>query len=161
MPHHIIDVVDPDGEYNLAIFLRQATEAISDIQDRSKLPVLVGGTGQYVWALLEGWRVPPVPPNPGLRSRLEERAGTDGPSALHRELSKLDPAAASRVDSRNVRRLIRALEVAYSAPNGEAVVAEKRPPQYETKLLGLTLERSALYDQIDRRVDAMGRTRLA
>lgn len=155
VPHHLIDVVDPDEEYSLAHFLRQAADAIRDIRRRAKLPLLVGGTGQYLRALLEGWRVPEVPPNPDLRQGLERRARADGHTALHRELAGLDPVAAGRIDSRNVRRVIRALELVYSSPDGEVGPLRKTPPSYRTKVLGLTRERAALYRRIDDRVDAM------
>ena len=155
VPHYLIDVVDPDEGYSLALFLRQATKAIRDVQERSRIPVLVGGTGQWVRGLLEGWRVPEVPPDPELRRSMEERAGRDGHAALHAELSRLNPAAADRIDARNVRRVIRSLEVYYSGASGEPEPPRKRPPAYEAKVLGLTLDRSSLYRRIDRRVDGM------
>ena len=153
VPHHLIDIVGPDQEYSLALFLQRATDAIRDIHKRGVLPVLVGGTGQYVWALLEGWRVPRVPPDPGLRLSLEERARSSGPEALYTELTKKNPEAAARIDARNVRRVIRALEVWYAAPDARPETAQK--PTYETRVIGLTMERSALYRRIDKRVDAM------
>ena len=153
--HHLIDVVDPDAPYSLAIFLRQATAAIRDILADGKLPILVGGTGQYVWALLEGWQVPEVKPDPGLRGRLEERARSQGGDALHRELAELDPDAARRGDARNVRRVVRALEVRLSGRDGSSGAPRKRPPPYRTLVLGLTLQREALYERTDDRIDRM------
>jgi tRNA dimethylallyltransferase len=153
--HHLIDVVDPDGPYGLAQFLSQARAAVRDIHADGKLPILVGGTGQYVWALLEGWQVPEVRPDLGLRGRLEERAGSGGAEALHRELAELDPDAARRIDARNVRRVVRALEVRLSGVDGSSGVPRKRPPPYKTLVLGLTLEREALYRRADDRVDGM------
>ena len=179
VPHHLINVVDPDEEYSLALFLRQAWEAIQSIQARSKLPILVGGAGQYIWGLLEGWQVPGVPPDPGLRSRLEERARAEGAAALHKELAALNPNAAGRIDARNLRRVIRALEVHYASADAGASGSKKSrgassvsavesslqgryadppgrtPPGHQTLVLGLTLERSALYRRIDDRVDGM------
>ena len=155
VPHHLIDLIDPDEGYSLALFLRQATRSIQDIQRRSKLPVLVGGTGQWVWALIEGWQVPQVPPNPELRRRLEERAGSEGYAALHAELCRLNPVVAARIDARNVRRVIRALEVCHSSPEGKPRPPQKRLPPYQTKVFGLTLGRCALYRRIDCRVDTM------
>ena len=153
--HHLVDIVDPDQEYSLALFLRQATAAIEDALSRSRLPIVVGGTGQYVWGLLQGWQVPPVPPDARLRRRLEEQATTQGPAELHAELAELDPGAAGRIDARDVRRVIRALEVSYSLLEQSSEMPQKRPPPYRIKLIGLTLERSALYRRIDDRVDAM------
>ena len=154
VPHHLIDVADPDEEYSLALFLRQAGAAIEDIQSRSRLPILVGGSGQYVWALLEGWQVPNVPPDPALRRRLEQKAASEGARALYEELSGLDLAAARRIDPENVRRVVRALEVHHSAPQS-AKEAPRSAPAYEQVVLGLTLERADLYERADRRVDSM------
>lgn len=154
VPHHLIDVVDPDEEYSLALFLRQARTAIQEIRSRSKLPILAGGTGQYVWALLEGWQAPAVPPDPGLRHSLEKRADTDGAAALHKELARVDPERAGRIDARNVRRVVRALEVHYASPDSLAATSRKAPA-FEPVVLGLTLERVTLYQRADRRVDAM------
>ena len=151
--HHLIDIVGPDQEYSLALFLQRATDAIRDIRKRGVLPILVGGTGQYVWALLEGWRVPRVPPDPGLRLSLEERARISGPEALYAELTEKNPEAAARIDARNVRRVIRALEVWHAAPDARPETARK--PLFDARVIGLTMERSALYRRIDERVDSM------
>ena len=155
VPHHLIDVVDPDEDYSLAVFLRQATEAIYCVHQRGRLPVLVGGTGQYVWALLEGWQVPEVPPQYDLRKCLEQQAQSYGPGKLYEELIEKDPDAAARIDPKNVRRVIRALEVLYSARHPDPGRPRKVPPPYETMTVGLTLERSALFRRIDERVDGM------
>ena len=152
VPHHLFDVVDPHETYSLAQFLTQATAAIADIHSRSKLPVLAGGTGQYVRALLEGWKAPAVEPDPETRRTLEERARTFGVASLIEELAEIDPEAAEKVDGRNVRRVVRALEVAYS---GMSNVVRKEPPPYDVVLIGLTLDRRVLYERIDSRVDAM------
>ena len=152
VPHHLFDVVDPHETYSLAQFLTQATAAIADIHSRSKLPVLAGGTGQYVRALLEGWKAPAVEPDPETRRTLEERARTFGVASLIEELSEIDPEAAERVDARNARRVVRALEVAYSGKSGPI---RKEPPPYDVLVIGLTLDRSSLYERIDRRVDVM------
>ena len=156
VPHHLVDVVDPDEGYSLALFLDQAKEAIRQVQERSRLPLLVGGAGQYVWALLEGWQVPRYPPEGELREGLERRAESEGPDLLHAELTRLDPEAAARIDRRNVRRVVRALELAHSSPDlGRRQGERKIAPAYDTLVLGLALERSALYRRINRRVDAM------
>ena len=152
VPHHLFDVVDPHETYSLARFLTQATAVIADIHSRGKLPVLAGGTGQYVRALLEGWKAPAVEPDLETRRTLEERARTFGVASLFAELAEIDPEAAERVDARNVRRVVRALEVAYSGISGPA---RKEPPPYDVLTIGLTLDRSALYERIDSRVDAM------
>ena len=152
VPHHLFDVVDPHETYSLARFLTQATAVIADIHSRAKLPVLAGGTGQYVRALLEGWKAPAVEPDLETRRTLEERARTFGVASLFAELAEIDPEGAERVDARNVRRVVRALEVAYSGISGPA---RKEPPPYDVLTIGLTLDRRTLYERIDSRVDAM------
>lgn len=153
-PHHLIDIVDSDEEYSLALFLRQARTAIHEIQSRSKLPIVAGGTGQYVLGLLEGWQVPEVQPDPGLRRELEARADGEGAVALHQELARLDPAAARRIDPQNARRVIRALEIHHASPMRPSEPA-RTPPDFAPVVLGLTLERAALDQRIDERVDRM------
>ncbi len=155
VPHHLLDIVDPDEPYSLALFLRQARATIADIHDRGHLPLLVGGTGQYVWGLLEGWQVPEVPPAPELRAKLEARASSEGGEALYAELRTVDPQAADRIDPQNVRRVIRALEV--YAVSGKTSNSNLRrvAPNWETMLVGLRLDRADLYSRVDRRVDQM------
>ena len=155
VPHHLLDIVDPDEPYSLALFLRQARATIADIHDRGHLPLLVGGTGQYVWGLLEGWQVPEVPPAPELRAELEARASFEGGEALYAELRTVDPQAADRIDPQNVRRVIRALEV--YAVSGKTSNSNPRrvAPNWETMLVGLRLDRADLYSRVDRRVDQM------
>ena len=155
VPHHLIDVVDPDEEYSLAVFLRQAHAAIQDIQYRSKLTFLVGGTGQYIRGLLEGWKVPEVPPDWELRRTLEERARQQGPAALYEDLVRLDPAAARRIDPKNARRVVRALEVRQALGDGHSSEPKRLAPQFEAVVFGLTLDRAALFQRIDDRGDRM------
>ena len=154
-PHHLIDVVDSDQEFSLAQYLEQAGAALEDVWSRGKQPLLVGGSGQYVWALLEGWRVPRLPPQRELRRELGERADRQGAEALHRELAQVDPKAAARIDPRNVRRVIRALEVHKATGRPISYWQEKGPPPWEVLTLGLTCPRRELYERIDARVDAM------
>src|SRR5579871_2569938 len=111
VPHHVLDVVDPDQTYSLASYQQQAREAIERIQARGRVPVLVGGAGLYVSAVCEGLTLPDVPPDPAFRAALEQRAKQEGWQALQRELAEVDPSSAARIEARNVRRVIRALEV--------------------------------------------------
>ena len=94
-----------------------------------------------MWGLLEGWQVPEVPPDPELRNRLEERARIEGAAALHQELTDVNPAAASRIDASNVRRVIRALETIDASPQSEAEPPRRIPPLYRAKIVGLTMTR--------------------
>lgn len=155
VPHHLVDIVDPDEPYSLALYLEQARKAVKDNQERGKLPVLVGGTGQYVWGLLEGFHAPQVAPNQSLRARLEAQAVEEGVDALWRRLQDVDSVAASRIDPRNVRRVVRALEVFYETgiPFSQAQGREK--PPYRSLVIGLTMERPRLYEHIDRRAETM------
>lgn len=153
VPHHLIDIVDPDEDFSLALYQSKALEAIRDIQKRRKVAFLVGGSGLYVWALLEGWRIPPVPPDPALRRELEARAKVEGSEKLYNELKKIDPVAAERIDPRNVRRVIRALEVSLrGTPFSQLQVKQ---PFLDAVIIGLTTNRDNLYRRIDARVDGM------
>jgi len=139
----------------LAEFQDQAYAVIDDALIRGKLPLLVGGTGQYVRAVVQGWRIPRVPPDAGLRAELEAEAEREGHEALHRQLACLDPTAAKRIDPRNVRRVIRALEVCTITGRPISEQQGKRPPPYRIKQIGLTMEREALYARADARIEAM------
>lgn len=157
--HHLIDIVDPDEPFSLGRWLELANEALDDIwsrpdgrpSGRGKQPFLAGGTGQYVWALLEGWRVPPVPPVNGLREELGSRPLEE----LTAELRRVDPEAESFVDPRNVRRVVRALEVYHATGRPFSYWRTKEPPSFESLVIGLRLPRAELYRRIDERVDAM------
>ncbi|MBN1202368.1 MAG: tRNA (adenosine(37)-N6)-dimethylallyltransferase MiaA [Anaerolineae bacterium] len=155
VPHHLLDVVTPDQTYTLAEYQRAAYDTINTIHAQGKLPLLVGGTGQYITAVVEGWGIPEVPPNPDLRAELEAFAELYGARALHDRLHTHDPAAADRIDYRNVRRVIRALEVYLETGTPISVLQRKQPPPYRILLLGLTLPREVLYQRADDRIDRM------
>ncbi|MBA7638382.1 tRNA dimethylallyltransferase [subsurface metagenome] len=154
VPHHLIDVVDPDEDFTLAIYQDMAHQAIEAIQKRGKLALLVGGSGLYVQAVVGGWRIPRVAPDPELRHNLEERAAREGYMALYEELKQVDPAAAKRIDPRNTRRVIRALEVCQISGMPFSQL-QQSSPSFRTLVLGLTTERADLYQRIDSRVDGM------
>lgn len=155
VPHHLLDVLDPDERLGLAEFLTQARAAIDDIQSRERIPFLVGGTGQYVMAVLEGWRVPRVPPDPDLRHKLYRQAEQDGPKVLHSWLRALDPTSAENIDARNVRRVVRALEVCLTTGRPISELQKREAPPYRILMLGLSMPRELLYQRIDRRVESM------
>ena len=154
-PHHLLDVVAPDQPLGLAEFQEMAYSAIDGVLARGHVPFLVGGTGQYVMAVVEGWQVPRVPPDEDLRQDLYRQAEEEGAGALHARLRRLDPAAAARIDARNVRRVVRALEVCLLTGKPISRQQGKEPPPYHILLLGLTLPRPRLYRRIDERVDRM------
>ena len=153
--HHLIDIRTPDAPLSLGEYLPLARQAIADISGRGKLPILCGGTGQYVWALLEGWEVPAIPPNADLRAELERRAAADGTAALWNELSGLDPHRAASIDPHNARRIIRALEIRHAVGGPVAAMGRSAEPRYCALIIGVTADRAALYDRIDARFDAM------
>jgi len=155
VPHHLIDIAEPDETVGLAEFQERAYSTIADIQARGRLPLLVGGSGQYVRAVVEGWRIPRVPPDPALRAELEAQARREGAVALHTRLARLDPDAAQRIDPRNVRRVARALEVCLITGRPISEQQRKQPPLYHILQIGLTMERAALYARADRRVEEM------
>src|SRR3954470_4841575 len=109
-PHHLIDILDPDEDFSLSGYVALARAAIEAIHARGRVPILVGGTPLYVNAVVEGWRMPRVPPNPSLRATLEAEALATGTNNLAKRLRNVDPAAAQRCGG-NLRRLIRAIEV--------------------------------------------------
>lgn len=153
VPHHLLDVVDPDEPYSLALYQQQALEAIARIRARDRIPVLVGGAGLYVAAVCEGLRLPDVPPDAAFREALEQRAQREGWQTLQRDLAEVDPQSAARIDPRNVRRVIRALEVFHAT--GKPFSAWQNPvmPPVRALQIGLRLERPRLYARIDVRID--------
>jgi tRNA dimethylallyltransferase len=155
VPHHMIDIKNPDEDFSLAEYQRTASEKIKDIRWRGKLPILAGGSGLYVWALVEGWGIPAVEPDPEFRRRLEERAAAGKADELYRELKEIDPDAADSIDPRNIRRVIRALEVSGQANMPFSRLKNKQGSPYDTLITGLTAERQELYRRIDLRVDDM------
>jgi len=155
VPHHMIDVVNPDDDFSLALFQRMANRAIDDIFRRNRLPFLVGGTGLYVRAVLEGWQVPDVSPDSQFRYSIEKRAGEGGTDELYEELVKVDPEAARKIDRHNVRRIIRALEVHAGAGRPFSRLGRKKAPAFSSFIIGLTAARAVLYRIVDNRVDNM------
>jgi tRNA dimethylallyltransferase len=150
-PHHLVDVCHPNETLTLAEYQRLAYAAIDQIQENGRLPILVGGTGQYVRAVVEGWGIPEVAPHSPLRAAL---AALGGPE-LARWLERLDPAAAAKLDPRNVRRVIRALEVTLVKGRPISELQRKTPPPYQIAQIGLHRDRTSLYQRIDERVDLM------
>ncbi len=153
--HHLLDLLDPDQTLGLAQFQSLACATIDGILTRHKIPFLTGGTGQYVMAVVEGWQVPIVPPDDALRNVLYRQAEEEGAEALYARLQAVDPAAAQKIDPRNVRRVIRALEVCLTTGRPISEQRGKSPPPYQTLMIGLTLPRPQLYCRIDERVEAM------
>jgi tRNA dimethylallyltransferase len=152
VPHHLIDILDPVDDMSLALYQEWAMSAISDVLGREHLPLLVGGTPLYVNAVIEGWRIPRVPPNLVFRARLEEEAQEVGLQVLTDRLAAVDPVTAARSGA-NLRRVIRALEIYDATGVPMSVLEGKGPRPFQTLELGLTLPRNALYAATDRRVE--------
>ncbi len=155
VPHHLIDIVNPDEDFSLARYQKLAVRTIGDVHQRGRLPLLVGGSGQYVWGVLEGWQTPRVAPDPGLRRQLEARAAAGEGAALYQELTAVDPEAARKIDPKNARRVIRALEVYRSTGLPSSQLRGKKPPAFDSVIIGLTCPRAELYRRIDERIDRM------
>ncbi len=161
-PHHLLDVADPDHVVTLAEYQRLASHAIQEIRSRGRIPILVGGTGLYIRAIVDRIAIPSVPPDWDLRTRLEEAERLEGPGALHRRLDAVDPAAASRIHPRNIRRIIRALEVhtrggtAISTLQAQMGSGGWVPPGQAPEpvvMVALMMDRERLHERIDRRIN--------
>lgn len=153
--HHLIDVADPVEVWGLGKFQAEARKAIVEIHARGKLPLLVGGTGQYIRAVTRGWIPPEVKPDPALRLVLEKWAEQIGPEELHSRLSKLDLAAAQGIDYRNIRRTVRALEVIFTTGRLFSDQRLSEETDYDLLTIGLFRHRKELYARIDERIDRM------
>ncbi len=161
--HHCIDLVEPGEPYSAALFQRDARDSIAEILARGLTPVVVGGTGLYVRAALDQFDFPQGDVSGDIRARIERRAMEIGPEALHTELEEVDPDAARLIHPNNVRRTVRALEMLAAGRrySDQAYGFRARVDHYPgTVFLGLMMERAALYDRVDRRVDAMVRAGL-
>ncbi len=155
VPHHLIDIAEPDEVLSLAVFQQEATEVIADIHKRNKLPFLVGGTGQYVRAVTQGWTPPQVEPDERLRNELEKQKEEKGIYWLYDKLKQLDPDAADKIDARNYRRTIRALEVILTTGRKFSEQRGQGESPYHLITIGLTRPRAELYERVDKRIDMM------
>ena len=155
VPHHLINVASPDQDWSLAVYLPRAIAVIEEIQQRGNLPFLVGGTGQYIQAVVQGWDLPSIKPDPGLREALRQWADQIGVDGIRARLAELDPEAAAGIDGPNLRRMIRALEVILSS--GKRFSAQKKAlgSSFQVLQIGLIRPREELYKRIDLRIDQM------
>ena len=159
IPHHMVAVADPAESWSAARYVHAADAYVQDILRRGKLPVLVGGTGLYLDALIRGTDFAAGSQGTALRQQLQRRARQEGTETLLEELRRIDPAAAQKLHLRDEKRIIRALEVWYET--GCTITEHdrqerQRPPKYDALYIGLDfLDRQDLRDRIDRRVDTM------
>lgn len=159
VPYHLIDVADPDEQFTVADYQGLAVEAVEDIIQRGRLPIIAGGTGLYIRAVIDGLNIPAAGIDTELRARLKQEAEEKGGERLHERLAEVDPATAERLHPNDVKRIIRALEVYEQSgrPMSE-IVEETRPktPRYPGALIyGLTMDREKLYGRIEARVDEL------
>ena len=159
VPHHMIDVADPEENFSVARYVAEAVPIVDDILARGRLPIVAGGTGLYIDSLVAGRQFAPFEPDSGLRRELQVRAGEEGLPALYAQLQRLDPAAAQRIHPNDEKRIIRALEVCLST--GKTLTqydADTRavPNRYTPLTVALSFrERPDLWERINQRVDEM------
>lgn len=156
VPHHLIDIISPAEEYSVAIFQESATRLITEINQRGRLPFLVGGTGLYIESVTHRFQFAQSAQDPELRERLQRMAESEGVEALHARLAAVDPITARRLHPNDVKRVIRALEI-YESTGYKMSDYQHRAQQspYDLLMIGLTMEREKLYQRINQRVDQM------
>ena len=157
VPHHLVDIRNPNQSYTLAQYQYHAFAAIRKILRRKKVPILVGGTGLYIDAVTENLEIPKVKPNRKLHRALEKRLASEGLVALFTELVRLDPEAAYIIDGKNPRRVIRALEIIMASGKPFSAQRTRREPMFETLKLGIAVPPEILRTRIDARVEQMMR----
>ena len=153
VPHHLIDITTPDKPWSLALFQGTAKEVIQEIQRHNRLPFLVGGTGQYIQAVIEAWEIPAQSPDDSMRNLLTEIGTRLGAIELHHRLSLIDPDAAALIEPNNLRRTVRAFEVIFLTGQKFSQQRRKGKSPYAVCKIGLIRPRSELYQRIDQRID--------
>lgn len=155
--HHLIDIKNPDEDFSVAEFQHTVRPLIEDITNKSKIPMIVGGTGLYIQSVLYDYQFTENPSDPEFRSKLEIELKEKGEHAIHQKLEKIDPESARKIHPNNSRRVIRALEV-YHCINktmSEYIKSQEQELLYDVALIGLTMDREVLYERINQRVDLM------
>ena len=159
VPHHMLDVADPEEDFSVARYVDMAAKCVADILSRGKLPILAGGTGLYIDSLLSGRTFAPFQPDSPLRGQLEEQLRREGGAAMLARLAQVDPDSAARLHPNDEKRIVRALEVYQST--GKTITqhnleTQAIPPRYDALTLALAFERREdMWSRIDRRVDQM------
>ena len=159
IPHHMIDVADPEEDFSVARYVEMAAQCVDDVLARGKLPIVAGGTGLYIDSLLSGRTFAPFSPDSALRGELERELEEKGGQAMLEALAQVDPEAAQRLHPNDHKRIIRALEVYRST--GKTITQHNRetqaiPPRYDALTIGLAFQdRQAMWRRIDQRVDEM------
>lgn len=159
IPHHMIDILDIAEPFSVATFKGMVEELIPEIWGRSKIPMLVGGTGLYIEAVIDPYKFTPLPVNKKLRTKLLDKGQTKGSQYLHQKLSQIDPISAKRIHPNDLKRIVRALEVFHETGMPISNFGKRAPGHYECKYnlcyIGLKMERQDLYEKINHRVEQM------
>ena len=151
IPHHLVDIINPDEEFNVALFVKEVRKLVEDIHSRGKVPFIVGGSLMYIDAFVYNYDIPEVTPNTELREELEQKDNEE----LFAQLCELDPDCEWTVDRHNKRRIIRAIEICMTTGRPLAEQKSKRPLPTNVLYLAVDKDREVLYAQIDKRVDIM------
>ncbi|PMC38530.1 tRNA (adenosine(37)-N6)-dimethylallyltransferase MiaA [Bacillus sp. UMB0899] len=157
VPHHLIDIKQPDDDYSVAEFQETVRPLIDVITDRNKMPMIVGGTGLYIQSVLYDYQFTESPSDPEFRKRLELELQQKGEQAIHQLLAQVDPESAKKIHPNNTRRVIRALEIFHctNIPMDDHLKQQENKLLYDVALIGLTMDRDVLYQRINHRVDLM------
>lgn len=157
VPHHLIDIKDPNQDFSAAEFQELVRDKITEISARNKLPIIVGGTGLYIQSAIYDYHFSEAPSDPDFRSSLERRALVEGNQAIHDELMRIDPISAREIHPNNVRRVIRAIEIHHCTGKTKEETQANQSPEliYDSAIIGLTMDRDRLYERINHRVDLM------
>lgn len=158
IPHHMLDIVEPDYDFSVAEYQEYVDKLIPEIINRGAIPILVGGTGLYIKAIVEGFLFPEMPNDLKLREKLEKEAKEHGNEYIHQQLEKIDPQMAKKLHPNDLRRVIRGIEVYQQS--GKTITyfrkkQEEKPERYHSLKIGLTRDREELYQRINQRVDIM------
>ncbi|MGG3798544.1 tRNA (adenosine(37)-N6)-dimethylallyltransferase MiaA [Metabacillus fastidiosus] len=157
IPHHLIDIKDPDESFSVAEFQEIVRPLIDEIHARNKIPMIVGGTGLYIQSVVYDYQFADIPQDAAYRLEMEQFLEQNGVDLLHTKLQEVDPAAAERIHKNNSRRVIRALEIYHCTGLTMTEYIEKQEQEqlYNASIIGLTMDRDVLYERINKRVDIM------
>jgi len=155
IPYHMIDIIDPNQKFTVALFKEQATKIIKKIHQRKRIPFLVGGTGLYISAIVDNLTIPKVEPDEKMRAKIEKEINKKGLDFVWQELLKIDPQAEDFVQKENPRRVIRALEVCLKTGQPFSQLRAKTQPEFDALQIGIKIERTKLYSQINQRTEQM------
>ncbi|MBG9450381.1 tRNA delta(2)-isopentenylpyrophosphate transferase [Cytobacillus firmus] len=157
IPHHLIDIKNPEDPFSAAEFQKLVRSKITEVTSRGKLPMIVGGTGLYIQSVIYDYQFSDAPSDEEFRKTLEERAEREGNNALFKELLAIDPDSAEKIHPNNIRRVVRALEIYHCTGKPMSQYQENQDPEllYDTALIGLTMDRETLYERINFRVEIM------